>query len=90
MSKQDSQRIRDDIRQALVKIWDPIGIKDEPRAEDEYDSYIGGVYALLLNRRSDSEIADYLWKIIEERIHVHPQKGATQATVKALRNIKLE
>jgi hypothetical protein len=90
MSTQDSQRIRDDIRQVLVKIWDPIGIKDEPHAQDEYDGYIGGVYDLLLNHQSDREIEDYLWKIIEERIHVHPQKGATQATVKALRNIKLE
>ena len=90
MSKQDSRRIRGDIRQALVKIWDPIGIKDEPHAQDEYDSYIGGVYDLLLNHRSDREIEDYLWKIIEERIHVHPQKGATQATVRALRNIRLE
>jgi len=90
MGKQESERIRDDIRRTLLNIWDPIGIKEEPRAQGEYDNYIGGVYDLLLGHQSDSEIENYLWKIIEERIHVHPQKSATQATVKALRNIRLE
>jgi hypothetical protein len=89
-SKQDSRRIRRDIRQVLLKIWDPIGIGDEPRAQDEYDSYIGGLYELLVGLHSDQEIEEYLWAIIKERIQVHPQKGATEATVKALRSISLE
>jgi hypothetical protein len=90
MNKKDIQRINDEIRQVLVKEWDPIGIKDEPRAQDEYDSYIGGVFNLLAKHGSDKEIEDYLWKIIEDRIHVHPQMGATQNAVKALRSISLE
>jgi len=47
MSKNDIQRIQDEIRQVLVSVWDPIGIKDEPRAQGEYDSYVGGVFNLL-------------------------------------------
>ncbi len=89
MNKKDAQRINNEIRKILVKVWDPIGIKDEPRAQDEYDSYIGGVFSLLINHGSDKEIEDYLWKIIEDRIHVHPPKGATQGVVKALRGIRL-
>jgi hypothetical protein len=85
-----AQRISDEIRQVLVKIWDPVGIKDEPHAQDEYDSYIGGVFRLLVNHSGDREIEDYLWKIIEGKIHVHPQKGATKDAVKALRSIWLE
>jgi hypothetical protein len=90
MNKKDIQRINDEIRQVLVKEWDPIGIKDEPRAQDEYDSYIAGVFNLLARHGSDKEIEDYLWKIIEDRIHLHPRKGATQNAVKALRSIRLE
>ncbi len=90
MNTQEARRISDEIRQVLVKIWDPIGIKDEPRAQDEYDSYIGGVFHLLVKHGSDKEIEDYLWKIVEDRIHVHPQEGATKDAVNALRRIRLE
>jgi hypothetical protein len=48
--------MNDEIRQLLVKEWDPIGIKDEPRAQNEYDSYIGGVFSLPVNHGSDKEI----------------------------------
>jgi hypothetical protein len=46
--------------------------------------------ALLIKHATDKEIEDHLWKIIEERIHVHPQKGATHNAVKALRAIRLD
>ena len=90
MNKQEARRISDEIRQVLVKVWDPIGIKDEPLAPSEYDSYIEGVLHLLMNNASDKEIEDHLWKIIEDSIHIHPQKGATRDAVKALRNIRLK
>lgn len=32
-----------------MDVWDPIGVKDEPNAQDEYDSYLGGVYELLVS-----------------------------------------
>jgi hypothetical protein len=68
MNKQEARRITDEIRQVLVKVWDPIGIKDDPRAQDEYDSYIGGVFHPLVKHSSDKEIEDHLWKIVEDRI----------------------
>ena len=89
MDKQESRRIRVEIRHALVDVWDPIGIKDEPNAQDEYDTYIGGAFELLKKGGSDEELSAYLWRIIEERIHVHPAKGATQETIKALRRIRM-
>jgi hypothetical protein len=84
-----SERIYEEIREILLNSWDPIGIKNEPRARDEYDSYIGGIYKLLKNGSSDEEIASYLWRVIEDRIQVHPARGATEKTVKELRRIKL-
>ena len=32
-----------------MDVWDPIGVKDEPNAQDEYDGYLGGVYELLVS-----------------------------------------
>jgi hypothetical protein len=89
IDKQKSRRIRAEIRRALLDHWDPIGIKDEPHAQDEYDAYLGGIYDLLVGGASDQELSDHLWKIIEERISIHPQAGATARTVQALRNIML-
>jgi hypothetical protein len=48
IGKYESRRIKVDIRHVLMDVWDPIGIKDEPKAQDEYDSYLGGVYGLLV------------------------------------------
>ena len=71
----------------LLECWDPIGIRDEPNAQDEYDSYINGVLNLLLHGASEKEISDHLWRIIEERINIHPQRGATERTVRELKGI---
>ena len=89
MDKDQSRRVRGEIRRALVELWDPIGIKDEPNAQDEYDLYIGDVLELLNSDATEEQIASHLWKIIEESINVHPQKGATERTVKALKSIVL-
>ncbi len=45
--KQRAREIQDSIRQVLLHDWDPIGVADEPAAQDEYDAYVGGVYRLL-------------------------------------------
>ena len=41
IDKATSRRIRAKIRHVLLEVWDPIGIKDEPNAQDEYDAYMG-------------------------------------------------
>jgi hypothetical protein len=89
IGKYESRRIRSEIRRVLLQHWDPIGIRDEPNAQDEYDSYLGGIYELLVRGASDEEIANHLWRIIEERIEVHPQSGATERTIRELRGIPI-
>ena len=57
------QRARDiqrRIGEVLLRNWDPIGIKDVPQAQDEYDAYIGGVYRLLVSDATAKEIAQHL------------------------------
>ena len=66
--KERSQRIRRDIRSVLITHWDPIGVRDEPMAADEYDGYVGGVYELLLAKGTEDAISDHLREIEIKRM----------------------
>jgi hypothetical protein len=55
-----ARTIQESIRDVLLRDWDPIGINDVPEAQDEYDSYIGGVYRLLASHCSADQIVDHL------------------------------
>ena len=46
----------------MIDEWDPIGIKGVG-PDDEYDSYIGGLYRLLTKNPTDDEIVEYLYSI---------------------------
>ena len=47
-----------------MREWDPIGVSGVPEATDEYDSYVGKVYVMLMDERASSErIAAYLFDI---------------------------
>jgi hypothetical protein len=72
-----------------MDIWDPIGVKSEPKAQDEYDGYLGGVYELLVSGASDEHIEDHLWRIVTERMELGAKKSDMAETVKALRQIPL-
>ena len=63
IDKDRGLRIKTQIRSVLMHEWDPIGVKDEPMAADEYDGYIGGIYELLKNRAATKKIADHLREI---------------------------
>ena len=76
IEKYESRRIRVAIRHVLLDVWDPIGIKDEPNAQDEYDGYLGGVYELLVRGASDEDIEEHLWKIVTERMGLSPERSA--------------
>ena len=68
IEKYDSRRIRIQIRRVLLDVWDPIGIKDEPNAQDEYDSYIGAVCELLTGDSPDRKLAEYLFTVVHDHM----------------------
>ena len=43
-----------------MEVWDPIGVNGIPEAADEYDSYIGDFYEMLVTQRPRQEIIDRL------------------------------
>lgn len=44
-----------------MRDWDPIGGAKVPEAQDEYDSYVGPVYRLLVSGASDADLIEYLY-----------------------------
>jgi hypothetical protein len=60
--------IQHEITEVLRRNWDPIGIKDVPEAQDEYDAYVGGVYRLLESGATVKEIAAHLVKVETDQL----------------------
>jgi hypothetical protein len=56
-----ARRYHEAIHQILLHDWDPIGVRDIPQAQDEYDAYIGEVYGLLIRREPRYKLLDFLW-----------------------------
>jgi hypothetical protein len=90
INKITSRLIRSQIRKVLLNVWDPIGIQNEPNAQDEYDGYVGEIYGLLVRRATDQEITDRLLYIVNDTMGLDAAKAEDmQPTVRALREIRL-
>ena len=85
-----SRLIRSQIRRVLLNVWDPIGVRNEPNAQDEYDGYVGEIYELLVQKATDQEMTDRLLYIVQETMGLDAATaGDMQPTVRALREIRL-
>ena len=85
IDKLTSRLIRSQIRKVLLNVWDPIGVKNEPNAQDEYDGYVGEIYDLLVKKATDREITDRLLYIVQETMGLDAAKAEDmQPTVRAL------
>lgn len=80
-----AKRYHNAIRQILLEEWDPIGIKDFPDApQDEYDSYISGIYHRLINRVPRHELFDYLWEIENDYMGLSGNRSHTETVIEKL------
>jgi hypothetical protein len=90
IDKERGRRIQTAIRDVLMREWDPIGVKDEPMAADEYDMYPGDIYGLLTDNAAEAAIAAHLRKIEIERMGFADFQTLERLDVaKALRAIPL-
>ena len=79
-----SRENRTRVRQILLRDWDPIGVRDEPAASDEYDRYADRAYGMLMDERATAEtIAAYLEAIAAE----HMRLGVDQLRAKRSRQV---
>ncbi len=49
------------IRDAILNEWDPIGVRDIPGAENEYDGYASIITEMIRQKKSRTDIFNYLW-----------------------------
>lgn len=90
IDRQEARRITSEIRLVLLDVWDPIGVADEPNAQDEYDCCLGGLFRLLTTGAADDQIAEYLSQQEIEHMGLGDvRKEAMYPTVAALRRIKV-
>ncbi|HTS16554.1 MAG TPA: hypothetical protein VMP11_03180 [Verrucomicrobiae bacterium] len=82
-----AKRYHQAIHDILIKEWDPIGVGDEPRAQDEYDSYVPGVYKHLIHRSPERDLFDYLQHIETKRMCLHANRAHTEKIVKRLMSL---
>ncbi len=75
-SREAYRQVWEKIRGVLMNEWDPIGVSDIPEAADEYDSYIGVVYRLIVEGSPASKIAEYLRWVEVERMGLTDHRGA--------------
>jgi hypothetical protein len=88
INKYESRKIRAEIRNVFMDVWDPIGVSGLTTRRNEYDGYIGMVYEMLTGGQSDEEILDRLLWIERERMTL-PSPGSTiKRTITGLRAIK--
>lgn len=89
----DKDRIRAtklEMRKVLLEEWDPIGIRDEPGAQNEYDSYLGSLYSLLAEQASEREIAEHLRQIETERMNIrHVSEAQLLEVAKSLKKLTM-
>jgi hypothetical protein len=72
-----------------LDVLDPIGVKDEPNAQDDYDCCLGSLFHLLTTGATDDQMAEYLWRQGTEHMGLQLQKEAMYPTVAALLQIAL-
>jgi hypothetical protein len=81
-------RLQRAIREALLKEWDPIGVKDIPEARDEYSGYVGPVYELLRSGATEKEVFEYLWWTETDQMGLLGDRSATERFAHRLLEIK--
>lgn len=82
--------IQDAIRGILLRDWDPIGVADLPEAQDEYDSYIGQIYGMLVRREPTYKLVDFLWWAETEHMGLYGDRRRTERIVDRLQQAYAE
>jgi hypothetical protein len=86
-NKYQSRENRARVREVLMQEWDPIGVRDAPHAQDEYDRYVGQVYVMLMDQRATEQaIATYLYDAATNYIGLSPRP---ELAVRSARTAKL-
>jgi hypothetical protein len=76
------------VRQILLRDWDPIGIKEVPEAQDEYDSYVLKICGMLREGCSSDELYRHLRWIESEHMGLDGDESYTSTIAKKLMGLQ--
>ena len=82
--KYASREARQKLREILLQEWDPIGVYGRGEADDEYDTYVGKVQAMLADGASESELVRYLILIERDWMGLDPNPARALSAVRSL------
>ena len=79
--------LENEIREILIKDWDPIGINFNENLSDEYDLYIHQIYSLLESGTNIEQMSDYLHYLEKEVIETCTNNEIRNKVAKKLINL---
>lgn len=71
----------------LFADWDPIGIRDEPEAQDEYDDHVPAFLGLLREGVGTDVVAHHLLRIEIEEMGLPPNPERARRVAARLRQL---
>jgi hypothetical protein len=87
--QQRSKEIQSEIREILLKDWDPVGVGDIAEASDEYDGYVGGIYRLLALGADESKIVEHLYHIETAYMGLSLKKQSLYDVAQLLKRVEI-
>lgn len=75
------------VRALLLADWDSIGIRDEPKAQDEYDDYAPAIAELLHSGADVGRIANHLLRIEIDQMCLPPNPERARHVAARLRQL---
>jgi len=85
-----AKRYHEAIRHILLREWDPIGVADEPAAQDEYDGYVHEIHGMLIRHEPRHKVVDHLWWIETEYMGLFGNHSRTESVVDRLLGLRDE
>jgi hypothetical protein len=70
-----------ELRAIVMRVWDPVGVSDEPQAAGEYDAYLGPIARYLRDGWSAERLAGYLTALAS--VHIGMGDDFDSATASA-------
>ena len=71
------------VKRILFENWDPIGVRNIPGAQTEYDGYVSKICRMIETSSSESAIFNHLWEIETNRMAL-PGNRENTITVAAM------
>ncbi|GAC1467023.1 MAG: hypothetical protein NVSMB9_08160 [Isosphaeraceae bacterium] len=76
------------IHHVLLGEWDPIGVADQPAAQDEYDGYIHEIHGLLMRHEPRHRLIDHLWWVETVHMGLAGNRARTEAVADRLMRVR--